>query len=476
MNRIIHLILLALLATSCMSTRDRKFEEIDPNAETWQEDIDVKLSNLCACQDGLPIQLDTSETCQRFCSTVKPEAAVYLDAQLNQEVLATFGITSLYEWCTKDRTDEFGDVTSANSGCVIRAKDSLSGQTQELKVEVAVGSNQLVANLPEGFRNNVNYQLILVENSSESISTSIQFMKVDAFTAGSSEAIGVIGVKRYQCNVAYINEDQSLPPISYQYEKNFYISATNPEILPLSFIQQFSIFCHARYPAFLDSPGEARIGIQEEFPMFHPNDPKFWDLDKDGRLAIEELLEAKTDETFEEGLFSSITYQTSPSSTAKTMGFMLHPIIEQNASRCPKISDYNSSDTLYQALGEVFKFNNQQFELEPLYEAKRLPLNIIGAGNIAYPEPTTERFGEDIIYVRKSQIDTQWYTYAGPDLTTEVQLNQDGSNIAPGTDVFFKIRSNIAAGNPFRTYKIRHAGGSDQGITHDKRIGCIPSI
>ncbi len=476
--RILHLFLLALLSTSCMSTRDSRYEELDPDAEVWTEGVDVKLSNLCACQDGLPIQLSASETCQRFCSTAKPEAAVYLDAQLNEEVLTGVGLNSLYEWCTKDRTDEFGDVSSANSGCVLNAKDSLTSQNQELQVQVTVSSNQLVANLPEGFRNNVNYQLVLVENSSQSISTSVQFMKVDAFTAGSSEAIEIIGVKQYQCNVTYFNTDDTLPPISYQYEKNFFVSVSTPEVLPLAFIQEFQIFCHTRHPLFLDAPGEPRIGFQEVFPMFHPSDPKFWDLDGDNRLAIEELIEAKTGETYDNGLFSSIRYQTSPIAPLKTLGFMLHPIIENNISRCPGISDYNSSDPLYQALGEVFKINNKQYPLEPLYEAIRQPLNIIDANNNAYPVPTQERFGEDIIYVRKSQIDTNWYTYAGPDLDIKTFLAPDGSDISAATDVYFEVISPIASGNPTRVYKIRQLDGAveGEGFAHDKRVGCIPAI
>jgi len=466
-----------------MSTRDRVYEEIDPNADTWTENIDVKLTNLCACEQGLPIQLSASETCQRFCSTAKAEAAIYLDAQLNQEVLESVGLNTLYEWCTKDRTDEFGDVTSANSGCVLRATNSLSNTTEDLEAQVTVSSNQLVVDLPEGFRNNVNYQLILVENSSESISTSVQFLKVDPFTAASAEALSLVSVKKYECNVGYRVPDAdaaNYPPIPYRFGKSFYVSASNPEPLTANFIANFDMFCHVTFPT-LDSPSQPRIGIQEMFPMFHPNDPKFWDIDKNDKPAIQEIIEAKTGETFAAGaLFPTIKYQTSPMvQTTKTLGFMLNAnlIIESGRSRCPQIADYNSSDKLYQALGEFFKINNQQYNLEPLYEAQRMPLNIF-SGTVAYPEPAEEGFGKEIIYIRKSQIDTIWYTYAGPDLTTEVQLEQSGGNIAPGTDVYFKLRSNISEGNPLRVYKIQNFGGAEDSeiFTHDKRIGCVPAI
>lgn len=467
-----------------MPTKNRVYEEVDPNAETWTEDIDVKLSNLCACEKTLPLQLNPSETCKRFCSGAQSEAAIYLDAQLNQEVLSRVGLTTLYEWCTKDRTDEFGEVETTNSGCVLRAKDSSTNVSQDLAVEVAVSSNKLVAKLPEGFRNNINYQLILVESSSESISDSVQFLKIDPLSAVNFSPINITGTHKYECNVTYLNEDNTLPPENFNYGKSFYFSISDPGYLTAKFSQDNYIVCHEG--SLNDAAGVTRLGLRlNEFPLFHPSDPKFWDFEEDGIPAIQDLIEAKTGESYGvDGLFTPLTYKKNPmmleDDQEDILGYVFNPILENNIAKCLDFDDYNSSDLLYQTLGQIFKNNNQQYPLEPIYQAVRLPLNFVDQMNVAYDEP--EFYGEDKIYVRRSQINTgldRWYTLQNG---TKVPLDSDGSlpngdALNSNVNVYFQVDSVVNPRALPIIYEIRSPGGEGSiSPYNDKRYGCVPLI
>ncbi len=212
-------------------------------------------------------------------------------------------------------------------------------------------------------------------------------------------------------------------------------------------------FCHDIYEfGVKDSINFPRLEIKEATKVFSKSDVRFFDINQNGKLDINDYIERELSSKYgtelKVNLFHELRFKFHPNIRVnKTLGFAMDYMLDDaNKAICPGEREYNSDSPLYKVLRDVV--GN---ETEAIYVAKE-------QGNKNNDLILIEESLLRKIKIRSRNADFYW-----PANLEEPYKYHEGQKE-------YKLTSITELG----FQDIYH--GANLGPSHDKRFGCVPKI
>jgi len=448
----------------------------------------------CGCKAGVPITLGD---CAAFCSENQNSsdtlAKLYFNVELTEAITLDV-YEDVYGWCKEEIIDPNTNISVATGvGCSIEVKDQKGNVVENLPFDPGAGQASFVVDI-SGLDDDETYRLSIMETSSEAKSTTFQVRKFSSLMTGPSGPLQLMPINRYSCMIREIAVVNGVTTIIGLDRFHLYFNSENrPE--PLNESSVALAYCHdietygttpINSPLLEETPGA--------FSLWFTNDPRFYDLDFDGKRDINQLIEqevllqgAQLNSTPD--LFTSLNWMSELSDGNNTpggnggnnttievlnkdLGFYMAPFIDDQTykSYCPTQQHYYSSNPLFKAMRDLVAVDT-----EALYVAK-------------------EDNACNFLLINESVLSTIWFYIEGG------QHIEPTTNTIAGKQVQFYWPADPAS--PFikkshqRIYTVKSTddlgqgcsgtsssnsstNGSNTGIPtnippHDKRIGCVP--
>ena len=355
-------------------------------------------STYCVCLNGESDSINGN--CPAFCNdknvtlpTLFATASLGPDIELND----LFGPRGrLNGWCNNEIPD--GNI---NPSCILEAVDDI-GQIRSIDVSVSPDQSTFTAVVQDLPRDQT-FILRLVERSSGSSSNAFQVRrKLPSSPTPPEEILLTEPVNLYSClNTASLGDP---PNILFTAEQLFtYNESNRPQALPPSapLGQVPNIYCHDIIANdTFDSPAFPRLNLRNEhFRIWNSADPRFFDLDGNNSLDVNDTIQQRVTSAPYNFLSSNIVVFTefnwpnSPLNTVSpTQGYVIIPFVDSvsNDVFCPNQNFYNnfdennpsSFDALMEIVGDLIGVDT-----EALYLAKKEPEIFQDGGGNPIPAP-----------------------------------------------------------------------------------------
>lgn len=445
----------------------------------------------CGCKSGVAITLGN---CEQMCSEKQGSndsvEKVFFSVELTEAITLDI-YEDVYGWCKQEILDPNTNLPVATGvGCVVEVKNQNGDVVDELAF--APGAGQLDFSLDiSSLDNDETYRLTIVETTSNARSTTFQVRKFSNLMSGPSGPLQLMPIDRYTCMLkdwAVVNGQYVVNSINRFYL--YFNSETRPEPLQASTIQ--STFCHdieTYGPTPINSPLlEETAGA---FTLWFKDDPRFFDLDGDSNLDINQLIyQEATLQGFNlpggvPDIFSPLSWISafddsditpggdggsgnSITVVNKELGYFMQAFLDSTTykSYCPTQQHYYSTNGLFRAMRDLVGVDT-----EALYIAKEDNVSnflLIKESTVSdiwfyieggqHIEPTTDT-------IQGKQI--QFYWPADPSSPFIKKSHQKVFTIKSAAEI-----SDLNGGN---------ANQSSSGVrtnypTHDKRMGCVPVL
>lgn len=460
-------------------------EEVD----TRPEGAIIIQTGHCVCEGNQQVSIGN---CESFCSTKTGEIGaktLYFDVELTEAITLDV-FEDLAGFCSPQSTDVAGKK------CVIEAKDE-NGNSATTDLVVSPGQTSFEVNITGmNLREDETYRLSISEVDTEAKSTSVQLRLVSELIIDDvGGPLALMPVNQYTCVFRSGGLDTNTGELfndSISQFHFYFIAKTRPE--PLKEITLPTVACYD-FPTFGTSPINSPL-LQEQtgsFTVWNRMDPRFFSLDGNNRMKIDELIEQSLilqGQNVTEGpsLFFELQWMSgiddgednpgddgntvSLTTKSDVLGMYMTPFLDrENGYRayCPTQLHYYSDNPLFKALRDVVGIDT-----EGLYAAKQ--------DNAC-----------DFLLVRETEVKQLWFYI------------ENGQHIQPTDDTIRdkKIQFYWPADptSPYikkshqRVYTIKgsediscgdtpdvQSGSSDSGgvLTnlppHDNRIGCVPKL
>ena len=465
-------------------------EEIEDNSTKRPDQAIIINSDHCACADGKSIGIgNCASTCQSK-STAQTKQFFFnvkFSAQFFQD-----GFEDVHGFCSTQENEP-------NAGCEIEVKAQNGSLLPPLEIVPAPGQTSFsidIGALPE----RQTLRLAIIERSSGAKSTSVQLK------LGVNEEIDVIGsplalmpINEYTCMLrsnppSFDPNDGSLLLDIVNRFHFYFIPESRPE--PLQQASLPLVYCHDLEvsPSIpLSSPLlEETTGV---FTLWNKSDPRFFDLDANKTMKINEIIEANIElqgigvnttpdlffplnfpSGFNDGdvTAGSEATDTSVSMTSSTLGFAMTPFIDDRTFKafCPTREHYYSSSPIFKAMREVISVDT-----EGLYAAKQ--------ENIC-----------DFILLKQSLLEKIWFYKEGGKhikptdstiLGKQIQFYWPADikypHVKKSHQRTYTLKSADELNSPSNcgTEEVTSSTQNSDGVKtsfppHDKRLGCIPVL
>lgn len=449
----------------------------------------------CGCQAGIPITLGNCESiCAERQSSSDTLSKLFFNVELTEAITLDI-YEDVFGWCQQEIIDpNTGLPVATGVGCVIEVKNQSGTVVDNIAFNPGAGEVDFTVDIST-LAEDETYRLTIVETTSDARSTTFQLRKFSSLMTGPTGPLQLMPINRYTCMIKdyqVVDGETIINGID-----RFYLhfnSETRPE--PLQEETIVAAYCHdieTYGPTPINSPLlEETPGV---FTLWFNDDPRFFDLDGDGNMDINQLIEQ---EVILQGaslvqtpnLFAQMTWMSafddddavpgggnSNSGTINVvnaeLGFYMAPFLDDSTykSYCPTQAHYYSSSPIFKAMREIVAVDT-----EALYIAKEdnacnfLLVNETTLKDIwfyieggQHIEPTTET-------IQGKQI--QFYWPADP-TSPYIKKSHQRVYTIKGTDELSSACSSTVSGNS--------SGGSSQsnGVRtsyppHDKRVGCVP--
>lgn len=280
--------------------------------------------------------------------------------------------------------------------------------------------------------------------------------------------LGIIPISQYTC---FIKNDRR-DPYNTTRLHFYYNSHDTPEPVPTNPYY----FCHDfENLGEMDRPTFPRLEtIPKVFSLWDGADTRFWDLDGDGNLDINQIIEDQIEREFglvvSLDLFKPLKWDKPLRDWDKThLGFVMRPFINPKTgkAKCPTQKDYNGNDPLFIVLGRFLGFDT-----EAIYLGKKEKKNITRRDGTTFEAPT------DYLLMREDLLDEIWWSMDG-----NIQNKSDETSLME-KPIYYYYPANPH--DPFnrRSYQELYSLKNEKPLNSDysqdelpygdKRIGCIP--
>lgn len=508
-------ILLGTFAVSCNDHGQRLKNNINPisnEQNSTNDDTDqvetleipkrpneavVLQGGACGCKSGEPITLGN---CVAKCQSVTNEATewLYMDSLVKPEIELT-DLKDLFGWCKKELIDpNTGEPVATNPSCVLEAKNE-QGSVQQLNFSPVQGKTSFKVDVTQ-LAADQTYRLTVVETTSGARSTTTQIRKISNRPVDNiSGPLSLMPVTQYTCMNISTATDQNDPSLIYYNDASrlyfYYIPETTPDAMPAGIK---NLYCHDVRLNGVNDPGGDRLeqtpGV---FTLWNKWDPRFYDIDGDGKMEIHNIIQRKVTEQgvtlsqtpeifFKFKWFSAPSVQNNSDGTPEAsndsgakasdeMGYYMSPWIDNTTFRayCPKTQHYYSNNPLFKAMRDVVGVST-----EALYVAKKEGLDctfILLRENLAkriwfYTENNQNIQPNDTTIVGKK---VQFYWPADTNTPFLRKSHQSKFTIISATEL--KNLSSCGASSASTSDDNGNSQGNiSQYPPHDKRIGCVP--
>lgn len=341
-------------------------------------DISIK-SDFCSCING---KSDTINNCDSFCARmpVTENPILYVNTILGPKTLAHPKIKTLHDWCTVQL-----DQDETSPACALEAND---GSTiARIPVNVGTISNSFTANIIS-LNKNRTWVLKLVElhAGSNAQTHMFQIRRNDPpATEPEIGALKVTPVNQYTC-MHYAGKQSSDGTIyRTNYIRLFYYFDGISIPAPMPPAQgQSMIVCHDEQVHPGDDSGEyPRLEtINSHVTIWDKTDSRFESKPQNaGKLNINKLLEERLASEYNVhatlDLFKLVSFSNAPKIVSVPLGYVMIPFTNSKTDKayCPKVSDYNGKQPLFNLLGEYMT------DTEGLYVAEKEETLEVGQQN-----------------------------------------------------------------------------------------------
>lgn len=495
------LVCMMAMMTACQDTLPQR-STIVPSQTTDEEPVDetpvvrTRPSNdirwrddFCICKDKKALSYGS---CTNVCSSKNTDGKemLYANFQIGTKVeLEGFG--SVHGWCTVPL-----ETDTANSKCVIRAKDE-GGGVIDIDAIIAPKSNSVTANVSGLLSDDKTYVLTLVELESGAHSDSVQIVKFsEDFQGPILGPLMVNPITQFTCLIREYSTFENSTDIYYEkvYPMHFYFQPRTPPtpVIPGA----INLICHDLFnPDYGENDNELFPRLNEipgSFTLWDKTDPRFHDNNNNQIADVNDMIYQKVIHyggSIPQGtqffnLFPwagppELTNEAGNTSSPTNLGYYMAPWIDQSTYRsyCLTRDHYDLNNPLFRALGDVI-----QVDTEALYIGVR-------TGEAVNRDGEVHITPNDYILVRETDLKQVWF-YKDVDGQLKSPTDENVANLA----VFFHYPFNkdapyIRSSNQ-RLYRVRAShelqddrlsddvssenGGVTQYPPHDRRIGCIP--
>ncbi len=429
----------------------------------------------CSCING---KADSINDCSAVCAS-KPStttAKLFLSLTPGTEVLLNDKLKNLYNWCTVQIDDGL-----AKPECVMSAWDGSS--EVPLAVNLSANSNNATVDVSQ-LSYNRTYVIKIVEKYSGATTGEFQLYRKPQ--SSNNPTVGLLKttpVSQYTC-ITYGGEVVGTNfKVTSSLRRFFYYAAseTPPPVPPYATNAVHDTVCHdTNLHSGNDSYEYPRLeNIPMQFALWAKSDSRLAKTStsaQENDLAINDLIAERyaeesgtTGSTFK--LFSPVKYPNTPkltntNQTTLSLGFIMIPFIDKttNKSMCPKQSDFEGTDTLFNVLGEFIT------ETEALYIGETSGEVIDGATGVIYSQ----------MFITEGQLSpVAFYIENG------LKIKADATAMRTRTiHYYWPI---ISGSDPLlqadrRLFTIKYQTelfGASPGILStsqpdDKRVGCVP--
>lgn len=452
----------------------------------------------CSCLNGKPDILNNSDACGSFCSKKTDSVAtLYLNVRLGATIALNTQLGSLYGWCKKEIDDGL-----TKPGCKMEIKDEFNN-TQYLDVDIPTNGNTLKTSVAALDRD-ITYMATIVETDSGSNARSSTIQIRRTYIHDQLPSLGHLmttPINEYFCirRSGSINKDVTPNMANYDLALRwhfYYSDLVRPETMTPN--GDGLVICHDLKLGINDSPEFPRLGLfEQDFFMWSESDSRFFDLDQNGELDVNDYIAKRLTEEFNYKdpkikLFfpwpwftnpdtSSATGTTSGGSASNTrrLGFLMQPFIDSTTKQplCPGQSEYHDTNyPQYLILGDLIGVDTQA-----LYMAKRENLSFVNDGK-------TEKAPNDFIFITESQL-----MKIGFYRENNMSILVDSQTINTKQIMFYWPADEnyplVRKPSSQKLYEIRHPSNlnADSGSVNqdlfktsqtpsDKRFACVPKV
>lgn len=459
-------------------------------------------SNQCACQAGEAKSLgNCAQICAEKSGTNDNVLRLFFEVSLTEAItLDTY--EDLSGWCSTPIIDpNTNQPVNESPNCSMEFKDT-NGSIVSVPITPNREQTELSLDLTAANLNaNETYRVTLVENTSEARSTTVHLRLLDTQIEDNiGGPLAAMPVTEYTCMIRQTSNDDSSGKTYYDSLNRFhfyFIPATRPEPLKESTVLS-SLFCHdiQKYGTTpINSPLLEEDGTQEKFNVWNATDPRFYNLDGDpsGRMKVELLLQQEMrnlGQVVDEAprLFYELQWpsgindgdvsnndnnggQTATSTINSTLGYYMTPFLDTNTytAYCPTRQHYYSSTPLFKAMKEVVGLDT-----EALYAAKQdnacdfLLISETKLKKIWFYTENGQNIKPTDSTVRNKKIQFYW------------PADENSPLIKKGHQRVYTLKAaneiNCSNAPSVQDGAQDSSGASTNYPTHDKRIGCIPSL
>lgn len=502
--KILTLLSIVLIASGCLDSAARKGrpyitsssttgDTTPPTTDTNNTGQRIKdglilQADFCACSSGKPtISNNCIQACSESTTSGSSTNVLTVNTLFSPEIQLNSNITDLNDWCNK----ELGDGVVAPN-CKLQVTSIQPASTQLLSInDLTAGSAQFTVNLTP-LSQHVVYKVSLKEVVSGIESTYIQFdiRDIETTTQPVNGLIDIMPISQYGCLTRKGSTENNSNTYNNFARYHYYYKYNNkPD--PLTDDNQFLI-CHDEQDSKVDTVELPRLNLVPHFfSLWSLNDDLFFN-DSTGKKKIltelekrSKILNNNNTVTVPSNLFGEFSWETSPGSGAKKLGYYMVSWHDDSAGRsfCPNNENYNSGDVLFRAMKDYLP------ETEGAYFAQAKAESItIGSTSIA----------QDTIVIREGILKQIWF-YKKDNLNIKPDDITSKSETTyfywpPHECVYNESCDNKNDFYPYlrrpeqRTYTVRSqsdlsntTSGTGGNIepdkpSSDKRFGCIPKL
>jgi len=438
-------------------------------------------SDFCSCLNGRTEIINLG--CEQKCASTTEGPTLYASVSVDSRISENPEMKNLNGWCSNELTND--PAQGVSPSCVFEVKDA-RGVTQDLNLESLSGNN---------FTVNVNsltigrtYMGRLVEkgtNTTNPASSSIQINRgtppeaVPPFPG----VLRVTPISQYTCITRVGANDPQSATFFYDNSARLHFYYNDRE-RPATRPPDPNLFCHdIENLGIVDRPTFPRLElIPEAYTLWDTTDIRFSDVNGDGKMEINEMIEKQISRLF--GITPpTIDYfvpfqwpngpQVEGGGSIPTLGYMMRVFVNPQTGRgkCPTQEDYAGADPSFVVLGQYVGVDT-----EALYIALRQKRNL------TEDDGTTTEAPDDVLLIRQSLLEKIWWYQEG-----NLQVEPDETTAGQRTIFFYYppdplhpyIQKSYQELYTVRDRRALSGGTEDEtagGLpSYDKRFGCVPA-
>jgi hypothetical protein len=454
-----------------------------PGVKTSRPDNAVFInSDFCSCLDQKSEIINLG--CKSKCTATQGGPTLYATVSVSAEISENPVLKNLQGWCSNEIPNDPAEGVSPS--CVFEVDDGIT--IQDLNLE-SLSGNQFTVNL-NSLAKYRTYKGRLVEkgtNTTNPASSSIQIYRRDPpdTVTPFPGVLKITPIAQYTCITRVGGSDPQSSTFFYDNSARIHFYYNNREKPPVS-PPNPNLFCHdIETLGIPDKETYPRLElIPEAFTLWDSTDIRFSDVDGDGKLEINSMIEKQIIRQFSitpptVDYFVPFEWPTAPQTGGETtpskLGYMMRVFVDPQTGRgkCPTQDDYAGDDPSFIVLGQYVGVDT-----EALYIAKKQKRNLV------QEDGTVQEAPPDFLVIKQSLLEKIWWYLEGnlkvePDETTSGQRTiyfyypPDPSHpyIQKSYQELYTVRDRSDLSG-----EEGNSGETSGGLpSYDKRFGCVPA-